>query len=64
VARIRPQTDVRESLRLYTNLKIHYSDLLKNIRGGDPLWETMVPPSVAKLIKDGKLFSYGGGNEE
>jgi hypothetical protein len=45
-------------------LKIHYSDLLKNIRSGDPAWETMVPPAVAELIKSGKLFGYGGGNEE
>ncbi len=45
-------------------LKIHYSDLLKSIRSGDPSWETMVPPAVAELIKDGKLFGYGGGNEE
>jgi hypothetical protein len=46
------------------NLKIHYSDLLKMIRSNDPTWETMVPPAVAQLIKDGKLFGYGGGNEE
>ncbi len=45
-------------------LKIHYSDLLKMIRSNDPKWETMVPPSVAELIKHGKLFGYGGGNEE
>jgi hypothetical protein len=45
-------------------LKIHYSDLLKMIRSNDPTWETMVPPTVAKLIKDGKLFGFGGGNEE
>jgi hypothetical protein len=45
-------------------LKIHYSDLLKSIRSGDAEWETMVPPEVAQLIKDGKLFGYGGGNEE
>ena len=45
-------------------LKIHYADLLKYIRSGDPIWETMVPPAVAQLIKSGKLFGYGGGNEE
>ena len=45
-------------------LKIHYGDLLKKIRSGDPAWETMVPPAVAQLIKSGKLFGYGGGNEE
>ena len=32
-------------------LKIHYSDLLKNIRSGDPSWETMVPPRSPNSLK-------------
>lgn len=45
------------------NLGIRYSELLKNIRGGDPSWETMVAPSVAEIIKSRNYFGYGGGNE-
>lgn len=46
------------------NLNIRYAEILKNIRGGDPSWETMVPPSVAEMIKSRHYFGYGGGNDE
>ena len=46
------------------NLGIHYSELLKKIRTGDPTWETMVPASVAEMIKSRHYFGHGGGNDE
>jgi hypothetical protein len=33
--------------------------VLAKIRAGDPAWETMVPPTVAQMIKERKLFNYG-----
>jgi len=46
------------------NLGIRYSELLKNIRSGDPSWETMVPSPVAEMIKSRHYFGFGGGNDE
>ncbi len=37
-------------------------DELHKIRNNDPSWETSVPPKVAELIKERKLFGYGGGS--
>jgi hypothetical protein len=34
--------------------------VLAKIRQGDASWESMVPPQVAALIKDRKLFGYKG----
>lgn len=33
-------------------------EALAKIRAGDPAWEEMVPPQVAKTIKERKLFGY------
>jgi hypothetical protein len=46
------------------NLTMSYADLLKKIRGGDPEWEKMVPPTVAEIIKSRHYFGFGGGNDE
>ncbi len=50
-----------ESLRDYDErcLPIFSRDVLAKIRAADPAWETMVPPAVAAMIKDRKLFNYG-----
>jgi len=45
-------------------LSMSYSDLLKKIRCGDPVWETMVPPAVRDIIKSRNYFGFGGGNDE
>lgn len=37
-------------------LPIFSRDVLAKIRSGDPTWETMVPPQVARLIKERHLF--------
>lgn len=37
-------------------LPIFSRDVLAKLRSGDSTWETMVPPQVAKLIKDRQLF--------
>ncbi len=49
-----------ESLRDFdeTCLPIFSRDVLAKIRTGDPAWETMVPPTVALMIKERKLFNY------
>ncbi len=49
-----------ESLRDFdeTCLPIFSRDVLAKIRTGDPAWETMVPATVAKMIKERKLFNY------
>ncbi len=33
-------------------------EVLSRIRAGDPSWEEMVPPKVAEIIKDKKLFGF------
>lgn len=50
-----------ESLRDFDEgcLPIFSRDVLANIRSGDPAWESMVPPAVAQIIKERKLFNYG-----
>ena len=40
-------------------LSMHTPDVLARIRQGDPSWEAMVPPKVAEIIKDKKLFGLG-----
>jgi hypothetical protein len=47
-----------------SNLDIHYDELIKKIRTGDPAWEGMVPAAVRDIIKSRKYFGFGGGNEE
>ncbi|HUI07634.1 MAG TPA: TonB-dependent receptor [Verrucomicrobiae bacterium] len=44
-------------------LDVHSAELLKDIRAGNPAWETMVPASVADLIKTRKYFGYGAGRQ-
>jgi hypothetical protein len=41
-------------------LPIFSRDVLAKIRQGDGSWESMVPPQVAGLIKERKLFAYKG----
>lgn len=50
-----------ESLRDFdeTCLPIFSRDVLAKIRAGDPAWENMVPPVVAQMIKERKLFNHG-----
>ncbi|MFN0069758.1 MAG: TonB-dependent receptor [Limisphaerales bacterium] len=33
-------------------------DALTKLRAGDPAWETLVPPQVAKIIKERRLLGY------
>ena len=51
-----------ESLRDFDErcLPIFSRDVLAKIRAADPAWEQMVPPAVAAMIKERKLFNYGG----
>jgi hypothetical protein len=39
-------------------LGIFSRDVLGRIRENDPMWETMVPPTVAAAIKKRRLFGY------
>ena len=39
-------------------LPIFSRDVLAKIRAGDAAWENLVPPQVAKIIKERKLFGY------
>jgi hypothetical protein len=39
-------------------LSIFSRDVLKRISAGDESWETMVPPEVAKMIKERGFFGY------
>ena len=50
-----------ESLRDFDErcLPIFSRDVLASIRSGDAAWEGMVPPAVAQIIKERKLFNYG-----
>ncbi len=41
-------------------LSIFSRDALAKIRAGNPVWEEMVPPQVAKVIKERKLLGYKG----
>ena len=41
-------------------LPIFSRDVLARIRQGDSGWEIMVPPQVASIIKDRKLFGFPG----
>ncbi len=41
-------------------LPIYSRDVLAKIRKGDSSWENMVPPQVARLIKERKLFGFAG----
>ncbi len=49
-----------ESLDFYNRdyLSIYSPEVLKRIRGGEPDWETMVPPVVSRLIKEQGFFGY------
>lgn len=50
-----------ENLKDYDEscLPIFSRDVLKKIRSGDASWENMVPETVAKMIKERKLFGHG-----
>ena len=39
-------------------LSMHTPDVLSRIRAEDPSWEEMVPPKVAEIIKERKLFGF------
>ncbi|MBM3846554.1 MAG: TonB-dependent receptor [Verrucomicrobia bacterium] len=41
-------------------LPIFSRTVLKQLKAGDPAWETAVPPQVAKIIKERKLLGYPG----
>jgi hypothetical protein len=41
-------------------LPIFSRDVLAKIRAGDASWEAMVPPRVARIIKERKLFAWKG----
>src|SRR5262245_2857923 len=41
-------------------LSIFSRDVLAKIRAGDASWEAMVPPRVAQIIKERKLFAWKG----
>ena len=43
-----------------TALPIFSRDVLERIRQGDTKWEEMVPPQVAGLIKERRLFGFKG----
>ncbi|HVY71994.1 MAG TPA: TonB-dependent receptor [Verrucomicrobiae bacterium] len=49
-----------ESLRDFEEacLPIFSRDVLAKIRSGDPSWENSVPPIVAQMIKERKMFDY------
>lgn len=51
-----------ESLRGFNEayLPIFSRDVLAKIRNGDGAWENTVPPQVAQMIKERKLFEYQG----
>jgi len=39
-------------------LRIHPPEVLQKLQGGDPAWETMVPPEVVEIIKARQFFGY------
>ncbi len=49
-----------QAIRDYNDafLPIFSRDVLANIRAGDRAWEIMVPPQVAHIIKERKLFGF------
>ncbi len=49
-----------ESVRGYhvEYLSIKAPDVLARIRAGDPSWEKMVSPGVARIIRDRRLFGH------
>jgi hypothetical protein len=51
-----------ESLRDYDEsvLSIFSRDVLQRLRTGDKTWESMVPPEVAKMIRERNLFGCKG----
>jgi len=51
-----------QAIRDYNDafLPIFSREVLANVRGGDSAWEIMVPPQVAHIIKERKLFGYAG----
>jgi len=51
-----------EGLRDYDekSLPILSREVLKKIRAGDPTWDACVPPQVAKIIRERKLFGCQG----
>ena len=51
-----------QSIRDYNDafLSMFSRDVLAKIRSGDAAWEIMVPPQVAHIIKERKLFGYQG----
>ena len=51
-----------QGLRGYRDacLPIYSRDVLAKIRKGDASWEEMVPPQVASLIKERRLFGWNG----
>ncbi len=51
-----------EPIRRYEEayLSIRTPEVLAKIEAGDPAWETMVPPAVAAIIKQEKLFGARG----
>jgi hypothetical protein len=51
-----------ESLRDYDEkvLTMSSRDALEKIRAGDSSWENMVPPQVAQMIRERKLFGWKG----
>ncbi len=51
-----------EGLRDYDekSLPIFSREILAKIRAGDPAWEAAVPPQVAKIIRERKLFGCKG----
>jgi len=53
-----------EDLRNYNEayLPIYSKDVLARIRSGDPSWMASVPPQVAHLIKERRLFQSNGGH--
>jgi hypothetical protein len=53
IGRIEPLRCFNESY-----LSLQTTDVLAKIQRGDVLWESMVPPPVAALIKDKGLFGY------
>jgi hypothetical protein len=44
-------------------LSIFSRAVLKLIQSGDSSWETMVPPAVAEMIKNGRLYGYQASHE-
>ncbi|MBX6325981.1 MAG: TonB-dependent receptor, partial [Chthoniobacterales bacterium] len=39
-------------------LRIYPPDVLAKLQAGDPVWEQMVPPEVAQIIKQREFFGY------